>query len=168
MTTPFIVTKPTKSTGIAVLLTFLLGPIGLFYASISGGLIMTFAPILLVLLFLVGLFVGSPLILGWSIGLIIIFAATYWLICIIWAIISVRTYNYEVEADARRQFDLWNRHQNVNTTPNQFVVNINQKGTDKSINRQELTERLTKPSLQEWLKSNPGKSINDYFVKFGR
>ena len=80
MTAPFLVTKSPKSVGIAILLTFLLGPIGLFYASVSGGLIMTFTPIFLFLLAFVGLFQENALLLGWSVGLLIIFAVTFWLI----------------------------------------------------------------------------------------
>lgn len=166
MTTPFLVTKSTKSVGIAILLTFLFGPLGLFYASVTGGLIMTFTPILLIILTLVGLFQENSLLLGWSFGLLIAFAATFWLINIIWAAVSVTNYNKEIEEEANRQFDLWNRHQNTN--PNQFVVNINQKTTDKKISGQETIDVTTKPTLQDWLKSNPGKSINDYFAKFGR
>ena len=45
MTTPFLVTKSPKSIGIAILLTILFGPLGLFYASVSGALIMLLAPI---------------------------------------------------------------------------------------------------------------------------
>jgi len=166
MTTPFLVTKSTKSVGIAILLTFLFGPLGLFYASVTGGLIMTFTPILLIILTLVGLFQENPLLLGWSFGLLVAFAATFWLINIIWAAISVTSYNREIEDEAARQFDLWNRSRE--TTPNQFVVNINQKKSDINATGQEKIEVTTKPNLQDWLKSNPGKSINDYFAKFGR
>ncbi len=165
MTTPFLVTKSTKSVGIAILLTFLFGPIGLFYASVSGGLIMTFTPILLVLLALVGFFQQNSLLLGWSFGLLIVFALTFWLINIIWAVISVRSYNREIEDDAKRQFDLWNRQHS--TSPNQFVVNINQKSSDINATGRETIEVSTKPNLQDWLKSNPGKTLNDYFAKFG-
>lgn len=166
MTTPFLVTKSTKSVGIAILLTFLFGPIGLFYASVTGGLIMTFTPIFLFLLALVGFAQENSLLLGWSVGLLIIFAVTFWLINIIWAVISVIDYNKEIEDEAKRQFDLWNRHNQTN--PNQFVVNINQKTSDLNTSGREKNEVSTKPNLQDWLKSNPSKSINDYFIKFGR
>ena len=166
MTTPFLVTKSTKSVGIAILLTFLFGPIGLFYASVTGGLIMTFTPIILVLLALVGLFQENALLLGWSVGLLIIFAVTFWLINIIWATISVLSYNQEIEEDSKRQLAMWNRHNQAN--PNQFVVNITQKTSDLNTSGRETIEVSTKPNLQDWLRSNPGKSINDYFTKFGR
>lgn len=166
MTTRFIVTKPTKSVGIAILLTLILGPIGLFYASVSGGLIMTFTPIFLFLLALVGVAQENSVLLGWSVGLLIIFAVTYWLINSIWAIISVTNYNNKIEDDAKRQFDLYNRENQ--THPNQFVVNINQKTSDLNTSGRQAIEVSTKPNLQDWLKSNPGKAINDYFIKFGR
>jgi len=166
MTAPFLVTKSPKSVGIAILLTFLLGPIGLFYASVSGGLIMTFTPIFLFLLAFVGLFQENALLLGWSVGLLNIFAVTFWLINIIWAVISVLSYNQEIEDDAKRQFALWNSHNQTN--PNQFVVNINQKTSDLNTSGRETIEVSTKPNLQDWFRSNPGKSINDYYTKFGR
>jgi len=166
MTTPFLVTKSTKSVGIAILLTFLFGPIGLFYASVTGGLIMTFTPIILVLLSLVGLFQENSLLFGWSFGLLIIFAVTFWLINIIWATISVLSYNQEIEEDSRRQLAMWNSHSQTN--PNQFVVNITQKTSDLNTSGRETIEVSTKPNLQDWLRSNPGKTINDYFTKFGR
>ncbi|HRI79177.1 MAG TPA: hypothetical protein PLR06_06525 [Cyclobacteriaceae bacterium] len=166
MTTPFLVTKSPKSVGLAILLTFVFGPIGLFYASVSGGLIMTFTPIILAILVIAGLVQENSLLLGWSFGLLIIFVATFWLINIIWAAISVTSYNREIEDEAARQFDLWNRSRE--TTPNQFVVNINQKTSDINAIGREKIGVTTKPNLQDWLISNPGKSINDYFTKFGR
>lgn len=165
MTTPFLVTKSTKSVGIAILLTFLFGPIGLFYASVTGGLIMTFTPIILFLLALVGLIQENSLLLGWSFGLLIIFAVTFWLINIIWAVISVLSYNQEIEEDSKRQLAMWNSHNQTN--PNQFVVNITQKTSDLNTSGRETIEVATKPNLQDWLRSNPGKTINDYFTKFG-
>lgn len=63
-----VVVNEGKSTGLAFLLTFLFGPLGLFYVSISGGIIMI----------LVSIVVGA-LTLGY--GLIIT-----WIICMIWAV----------------------------------------------------------------------------------
>ncbi len=166
MMPPYLVTKSHKSIGIAILLTFVFGPIGLFYASVSGGLIMTFTPILLALLVIVGFFQNNTLLFGWSFVLLIIFAVTFWLIIIIWAVIGVINYNKEIEDEVKRQFDLWNRTHE--TIPNQFVVNINQKTSDINATGRETIDVTTKPNLQDWLKSNRGKTINDYFTKFGR
>jgi hypothetical protein len=121
------------------------------------------APQLLVFI-LVGYIKDSSFIFGWSIVLLIAFGLTYWLICIVWAIVGVNNYNAAIEEDAKRQLDLWNRHHERDQ--NQFVVNINQKSSDINTFGQGI-DVLNKPNPREWLKSNPGKSINDYFAKFG-
>lgn len=165
MTTPFLVTKSPKSIGIAILLTILFGPIGLFYASVSGGLIMTITPIFLFLLLIVGTLQDNSILVGWSSGLLIIFALTYWLINIIWAVISINSYNEKIEDDSNRQFELWNSLHEKDQS--QFVININQKSPNINSSGQGTT-LSSKPSLQDWAKNNPGKSINDYYSKFGR
>ena len=163
MTAPFLVTKSPKSIGIAILLTLLLGPIGLFYASVSGGLIMTITPIVLFLLLITGTLQENSILVEWSAGLLIIFALTYWLINIIWAVISVNSYNKEIEEDSKRQFELWERLREADQK--QVVINVNQKSPDINTSGQRTTVS-TKPSLQEWAKNNPGKSIHDYYSKF--
>jgi hypothetical protein len=87
------------------------------------------------------------------------------LIIIVWAVRSVRSYNEEIEDEARRQLILWNSlHEKEQ---NQFVININQKSLD--INSSEQGALVSaKPNLQDWLRNNRGKTINDYFLKFGR
>lgn len=165
MTTPFLVTKSLKSIGIAILLTFLFGSIGLFYASVSGGLIMTLTPIFLFLLLFVGTLQDNSILVGWSSGLLIIFVLTYWLINIIWAVISVNSYNEKIEDDAKRQFELWNSLHEKGQS--QFVINVNQKSPNINTSGQGTT-LSSKPNLQDWAKNNPGKSINDYYSKFGR
>ena len=64
-----------KSTGVALLLTFLFGPLGLFYATVVGGVVM--------------------LLLG---GMIIVFTAGFgailiWPVCMIWAAVAVSGHN---------------------------------------------------------------------------
>jgi hypothetical protein len=165
MSAPYLLTKSPKSVGVAILLTFLFGPIGLFYASVSGGLIMTFTPIFLFILSLVGLVQKNLFLLVWSGGFLIIYAVTFWLINIIWAVLSVIHYNEVLEDDAKRQFDLWNNHHEK--SQNQFVGSTNQKESDINTSGREVIEVSTKPNLQDWLKNNPGKTMNDYFAKFG-
>jgi hypothetical protein len=165
MTTPFLVTKSPKSIGIALLLTFLFGPIGLLYASVSGGLIMIFTPIFILLLLIFGGSQNNLVLVGLSLGLIIIFALSYWLINIIWAVISVSSYNKEIEDENNRQFELWDKLHEKDQ--NQYVININQKSPDINTSGQEAS-MSAKPNLQDWLKNNPNKTINDYFIKFGR
>lgn len=70
-----IVTRPTKSVGIGLLLTFLFGPIGMLYATVWGGLLMM----------VVNLVVG---IATFGIGLVIT-----WPIQLIWVALSIRSYN---------------------------------------------------------------------------
>jgi len=91
---------------------------------------------------------------------------TFWLINIIWAVISVRSYNKEIEDDTKRQLDLWNRLHEKDQ--NQFAVNINQNSPDLKTSSQRTIEVSVKPNLQDWIKNNRGKTINDYFSKFGR
>jgi hypothetical protein len=164
MTAPFIVTKSPKSIGIAILLALLFGPIGLFYASVSGGLIMTITPIFLVIVFIYGLGMESAALVEWSIILILFFLSTYWLINIIWAVISVNIYNKKIEDDAKRQYEIWNslhgRDQNI------YVQNIYHKTPEINKSGQQALPS-DRPSLQEWLRKNPGRTINDYFTRYG-
>jgi len=70
-----VVVTPTKSTGVAILLTVLFGPLGMLYSTIWGALFM------IVVSAVVGL-----LTLGF--GLIVT-----WPICIIWAGVATSSYN---------------------------------------------------------------------------
>lgn len=70
-----VVVTPTKSMGVAILLTVLFGPLGMFYSTIWGAIIM------IVVSAVVGL-----LTLGF--GLIIT-----WPICVIWAAVATSSYN---------------------------------------------------------------------------
>lgn len=162
MSAPIIISRPHKSAGVAIILTLLLGPLGLFYATITGGLIMTFIlPIGLFVLVIVGYVQEDAALFGFSLGLVLFFALTYWLINLIWAVVAVQNYNSEVDKDAKRELDIWNRVYSKEQ-PN-VVVNISQ-GKGETV----FSKDLPKPPLQDWLRSNPGKSINDYFGRFGR
>lgn len=72
----------TKSSGIAVLLTILFGPIGMFYSTIIGALIML--PVSIV----VGFFTAG-------LGLLVT-----WPICIIWAAMAASSYNKKLMSQA--------------------------------------------------------------------
>jgi hypothetical protein len=165
MTAPFLTTKSPKSVGIAILLTILFGPIGLFYATISGALIMILAPILVLALFLIGVLQENSALMNLSAGLLLFFALTYWLISIIWAVISVKEYNKEIENENIRQYELWESL--YGKDQKQVVINVNRDSPKINTSGLEATVS-SKPSLQEWAKSNPGKSINDYYAKFRR
>ena len=165
MTAPYLTTKSPKSVGIAILLTILFGPIGLFYASISGALIMIFAPILVLALFFIGVIQENSTLMNLSAGLLLFFALTYWLICTIWAVISVNEYNKEIEYENNRQFVLWDSL--YGKDQKQVVINVD-RDSPKVSTADQGTIIASKPSLQEWAKNNPGKSINDYYAKYGR
>ena len=70
-----IVTRSTKSVGIGLLLTFILGPIGMLYGTVWGGFIML----------VVNLVIGIP-----TFGLGLLFT---WPIQLIWVALSIRSYN---------------------------------------------------------------------------
>lgn len=70
-----VVVVPTKSAGIGVLLSFLFGPLGMFYATIPGALIMI----------VVSVVVGF-LTMGFG-------ALLTWPICMIWTAIAVKSHN---------------------------------------------------------------------------
>ncbi len=93
----YIVTKQTKSKGIAILLVAIFGPLGMFYSTIWGGIIMTLiAPILIFILFLKGVLVNSePLVV----------IAFFWgflayIICFVWAVSAVNAYNWRILNEA--------------------------------------------------------------------
>ena len=79
-----IVVAQPKSIGISMLLTCLLGPVGMLYSSIPGAIIMG------IITLIVG--IGT---LGF--GLIIT-----WPICIIWSAIAANSYNNKLLAEAKR------------------------------------------------------------------
>ena len=68
----------TKSMGISIILTILFGPLGMFYSTIGGAIVMIF----------VSLIVG---IFTFGVGLLIT-----WPICIIWGAVSVNSYNQKL------------------------------------------------------------------------
>lgn len=67
-----------KSVGVAFLLAFLFGPLGLLYASVSGGIVMIFVMFVAALLSVVTF--GLPMFLGW-------FA------CMVWACVAANGHN---------------------------------------------------------------------------
>ena len=80
----YIVTRPTKSRGIAALLVFFFWPIGMFYSTLTGALLMSF--------------VIGPVVLWASLssGLGLILLPFYFLSCLIWAILAVNNYNRKI------------------------------------------------------------------------
>jgi len=71
---PVLVETP-KSMGVAILLAFLFGPLGLLYATVKGGLIMMGISVL----------VG---IVTFGLGLVVI-----WPVCMVWAAVASKNHN---------------------------------------------------------------------------
>lgn len=71
----YIIVKSNKSVGVALLLTFLFGPLGLLYASVSGGIIM-----LIISVFVAIFTLGFGVLITWP-------------ICMIWAAVAVNNQN---------------------------------------------------------------------------
>ncbi|HEY5370633.1 MAG TPA: hypothetical protein VIJ75_16735 [Hanamia sp.] len=84
----YVVTKQMKSRGIAALLVFLFWPIGMFYSTLSGALIMSFiiGPIVLLVT------LSSPF------GIIV--CPLFFIFCLIWAIRAVNSYNRKILKEA--------------------------------------------------------------------
>lgn len=76
-----VVVIPTKSVGIAILLTFFFGSLGLFYSTIAGAIIMLLIELLI--------FVFSLATLGFGLAL---FSVTH-LVCIVWGAAAAHNYN---------------------------------------------------------------------------
>lgn len=78
----YVIAQPTKSIGVALVLALLFGPLGLFYCSIFGGVVML---VVCGILDLIGLLMmGLGLLVTIPLGNII---------CAIWAYISTKRYN---------------------------------------------------------------------------
>lgn len=70
--------RPAKSMALAVLLALFFGPLGLLYASISGGIIMMFVDL--------GILIASVLTLGLASGLFLVTQV----VTIVWAVLAVQ------------------------------------------------------------------------------
>lgn len=77
-----VVIAPTKSVGISILLTFLFGPLGMFYSTVVGAIIM------MILSLIIGIF---------TLGIGLVFT---WPICIIWSAIAASSHNKKLLAAA--------------------------------------------------------------------
>lgn len=161
MTTQFVIVKSPKSTGIAILLTLLFGPIGLFYASVAGGIILTFVvPAVLITLIFFGAFQSDELLVT-SLILTFAIAIFYWLICIIWAVIAVQDYNKHLDEDYKRQQSL---NSPYNASQDYSNISLSTESKQHIITSQ-VNSNI--PSLRDWQKDNPGRAIHEYYKKFG-
>lgn len=79
-----VVVAPTKSVGIALLLTFFFGPLGMLYSTVPGSLVM-----LVVTMVLAFFTLGLSLFLTWP-------------ICMIWGAVAVSSHNQKLLAGVAR------------------------------------------------------------------
>lgn len=159
------VVKSTKSVGVGILLTLLLGPIGLFYSSVWGGIIMTLGPILFIVIFFLGMSIGSEIIQLMAGITIIIFWALWWLICIIWSAVAINQYNRRIMSQSIHNIPYYPGSPTIES-PSYLEIYKNQLPSREShlVSQENLNDNV--PKIQDWLKANPGKGINDYYVKF--
>lgn len=87
----YIVMKSPKSLGIGLILTFFFGPIGLFYATISGAVIM----LIIDAIFAVIGFITAGISL-------VVTAPLVNLVCMIWAYLKIKSYNRDLINGAMR------------------------------------------------------------------
>ena len=80
-----------KSTGVAAVLTLFFGGLGLLYASISGGIIMSLVEVFLWFIALITLGIGSILLLPFH------------AVCVIWAIMAVGSHNKRLLAQSMQR-----------------------------------------------------------------
>ena len=152
----------TKSLAWAIVLTLIFGPLGLFYASISGGLIMTLTPLALFVLFLLGTVTQSSILLASSGILLVVFVLSYWIICVIWAATSVSNYNNKVINDSRHEEFLRLLDEN-NQANNKIVQNVIPTEITKFADNQNLDQ----PTIKVWKQQNPHMSISEYYQIYG-
>ena len=90
-----IIVKNQKSVGISIILTLLLGPIGLFYSTIRGGVIMIIALIVLYVLVFNAILDGTFS----NVSSIILLYLLYCAGCIYWGVKAVNDYNHDLTID---------------------------------------------------------------------
>ncbi|MBK9980867.1 MAG: hypothetical protein IPP15_00340 [Saprospiraceae bacterium] len=159
------VVKSTKSVGIGILLTLLLGPIGLFYSTVWGGIIMTCGPILVVGISVLGLFTDIEIIQAVGLVTLLTYFLFWWLICIIWSAIAVKQYNKKIMNQSNYNISYY--PVNPTTESPSYLENRTKQLAFRDSNQLPLKNLNNDvPNIQDWLKANPNKGVNDYYIKF--
>jgi hypothetical protein len=99
-----VIVRLPKSVGVALLLTILFGPFGLFYASVKGGLIMLATEVLAgILVFAFVAAAGNshdPNVAGMALfgglALHLLLAFVIQIVCVLWAVLAARSHNQEI------------------------------------------------------------------------
>ena len=86
-----IVVQSTKSVGVAIILTIIFGPLGMFYSTIPGALIMIAVN---VVVFLISVFTAG-------LGFVLFFIT--WPVCVIWGAVAASSYNNKLIAGAQQR-----------------------------------------------------------------
>ncbi|RYD57628.1 MAG: hypothetical protein EOP56_07570 [Sphingobacteriales bacterium] len=152
--------KQQKSLVAAILLSVLLGPIGVFYASIWSGTILTFGPFILVFLLKapqyasLGDAIESTLLTVFTIG--ILSFVIYWPFCIMWSALMTVIYNRRVNKSNYRL---------ARTLTTVEPVKV-QRNTIRKAEPQKQSNAEVRPKIGDWLRDNPGKTMQDYHSNF--
>jgi len=95
-----VVVTPTKSAGIQILLVVFLGPLGLFYSTIKGALIMLFGVPIVFTVFAVAISAGAMASGGGGAGTLLalgssmfLMLATWWIGSFVWGVMAVNSFN---------------------------------------------------------------------------
>lgn len=151
--------KQQKSLVAAILLSFLLGPIGVFYASIWSGVVLTFGPFVLIFLLKVpqyaslGDAIESTLITLFTIGFLSF--VVYWPFCIMWSAFMTVLYNQRVNKLNYR----------VPQTQSTGETTVQRKAIRKVASPKQSNMEV-RPKIGDWLRDNPGKTMQDYHSNF--
>ena len=123
---------------------------------------MTLTPLALFVLFLLGAVTQSSILLASSGILLVVFALSYWIICVIWAATSVSNYNNKVINDSRHEEFLRLLDEN-NQANNKIVQNVIPTEITKFADNQNLDQ----PTIKVWKQQNPHMSISEYYQIYG-
>ena len=151
----YIVTKQTKSKGIAILLVAIFGPLGLFYSSLLGGIIMTLATPIISLILLVKFDLGYP-----DASLVIVWAwiVIAYIISFLWSVSAVSIYNNKILNEAT----IFNYNPPVSETKEMIFENLEK--IKRLYNDKILPEEDYQRQKDEYLKKLD--SIDDYYASY--
>jgi len=161
----YYVVKSTKSVGLGILLTLLFGPVGLFYSSVFGGIVMTFSPILLLIIFFLGVGMQSELISIIAGSAFLLTWALWWLICMIWSAIAIKQYNKRIMNQSNNNISYYPVNP-TSVSPSYLSSHAKQLASQEANLLPAENLNNNTPNIQDWLKANPNKGVNDYYIKF--
>jgi hypothetical protein len=141
------------------------GPLGLFYSTVFGGIVMTFSPILLLVIFFLGLDMQSEVISIIAGAAFLIIWGFYWLICMIWSAVAISQHNKRIMEESRYN-DAYHRGDSTSNAPSSLDNYRNQQvyQPTKTLPTESVNDEV--PNIQSWLRANPDKGVNDYYIKF--